>query len=637
MPNGARPVILSVDDDAATRYSRRRLLTNAGFEVIDAGNGQEALARLADRVPDLVILDVGLPDIDGYEVCRRIKGNPATALVLVVQVSASFTKSADRTRALEGGADSFIVEPADPDVLIATVNALLRLRRAEEALKQSAREWSATFDSINEGVVLLDAFSNVLRFNRAFTQLTGLGPDEVRGRTWPEVLAVLSQEDARVDASSVGGTSTRASFRRNDRWIQVGTIPMTEGPPGADRVMVLTDVSDHVRALSAAEDANRLKDEFLAVLSHELRTPLNAIVGWAHLLQSGSLDATASARAYQTITRNAQVQNQLISDILDVSRIVAGKLRLERETMPPSAAVEAALETVRPSAMAKRVKLVAEIDRSAGPVLGDSARLEQVAWNLLSNAIKFSPEDATVVVRLQQSGDTVELVVEDEGPGVKPDFLPYVFDRFRQADSSSSRPKGGLGLGLAIGRHLVELHGGTIHAANRSDRSGATFSVRIPRRDDFGAVPGAAFVPESSALAEQGPSLAGVRVLVVDDEEDTRELLTMTLERHGAEVLTAASAFEALPVLERERPDVLLSDLEMPGEDGYELIRKVRALGPQRGGRTPAAALTAYARPEDRERVFKAGFQMHLAKPTRPLDIVSAVASLMETVTDTDR
>jgi CheY-like chemotaxis protein len=208
-----------------------------------------------------------------------------------------------------------------------------------------------------------------------------------------------------------------------------------------------------------------------------------------------------------------------------------------------------------------------------------------------------------------------------------------VFDRFRQADSSSSRPKGGLGLGLAIGRHLVELHGGTIHGANRTDRRGAVFIVRIPRHEG-GTGPAAAFLPETAASAEQGPSLAGVRVLVVDDEEDTRELVVMTLEQHGAEVLTAASAFEALPVLERERPHVLLSDLEMPGEDGYEFIRKVRALGPLRGGRTPAAALTAYVRPEDRERVFKAGFQIHLAKPTRPLDIVSAVASLVDTNLD---
>jgi PAS domain S-box-containing protein len=578
-----------------------------------------------------VILDVGLPDVNGIDLCRRIKSDPDTAMILVLQVSASFTKSADRARALEGGADSFMVEPADPDVLIATINALLRLRRAEELVLQSAREWSATFDAISEGVVLLDADDRVLRGNRAFTQHTGLAAEEMAGRPWPELLEQLSRDDSRTDASTVGANGTRASFRVGDRWLQVSAMPVADAARrGAARVVVLTDVSDHMKALAAAEEANRLKDEFLAVLSHELRTPLNAIVGWAHLLQSGGLDATSTARAFQTIARNAQVQSQLISDILDVSRIVAGKLRLEREPTHVAAAVEAALETVHPSAIAKEITLKAELDREADLVFGDPARLQQVAWNLLSNAIKFSPAQGVVTVRLAAAGDDVEVLIQDEGPGIRREFLPYVFDRFRQADSSSSRPKGGLGLGLAIVRHLVELHGGAISAANRTDRSGAIFRVRIPSRavDAPGARP--ALSADTASPAEVSHSLAGVRVLIVDDEEDARELVVMTLERYGAEVLTAASSFEALPVLERERPDVLLSDLEMPGEDGYEFIRKVRALGPLRGGRTPAAAFTAYARPEDKKRVLDSGFQAHLAKPAQPNEIVSAVATLAE-------
>jgi signal transduction histidine kinase/ActR/RegA family two-component response regulator len=384
-------------------------------------------------------------------------------------------------------------------------------------------------------------------------------------------------------------------------------------------------------ALRELNEASRLKDEFLATLSHELRTPLNAIVGWAHVLQAGNVDRETTAKAIETIRRSAQAQNQLISDMLDVSRIVAGKLRLEVRPVDLAPIIEAALDTVRPSAAAKAVNLVQEIEPAAGPVLGDPDRLQQVVWNLLSNAIKFTPTGGRVRVALTALASELEVTVEDDGPGIDPEFLPHVFDRFRQADSSPSRSHGGLGLGLAIVRHLVELHGGSVRANNREGGKGAVFYVRLPRH----RLPAGGDVahPEedttgSPSWIDDAPSLAGVRVLVVDDEEDARELVATILTRCGAEVEVANSASEGLATLQRRRPDVLLSDIEMPDEDGYSLIRRVRSLPGERGGLVPAAALTAYASAQDRAKALAAGFDVHVPKPIQPAELVAVVASL---------
>ncbi|MEO8053737.1 MAG: response regulator [Acidobacteriota bacterium] len=392
---------------------------------------------------------------------------------------------------------------------------------------------------------------------------------------------------------------------------------------------------EHARLYSEAQQANRLKDEFLATLSHELRTPLHAIVGWAQMLRSGRLDASTAQRAIETIDRNAHVQNQLISDILDVSRIMAGKLRLNVASISLVDVVSAALDTVGPAAQAREVRMEQELDLEASAIVGDADRLQQVVWNLLSNAIKFGPRGSRVVVRLRRGEMQSEIVVEDEGPGIRPEFLPFVFERFRQADSSSTRPHGGLGLGLAIVRHLVELHGGTVEASNRSDgRRGALFTVRLPRRAAVASV--AALAPsevsasgaDRSLRLEEVPALDGLRVLVVDDEPDSRDMVATVLEIVGAEALVAGTAAEGLAILVREKPDVLLSDLEMPGEDGYSLIRRIRSLGAENGGLTPAAALTAYAGAEHRTKTLLAGFQLHVAKPVQPAELVAVVANL---------
>jgi PAS domain S-box-containing protein len=386
-------------------------------------------------------------------------------------------------------------------------------------------------------------------------------------------------------------------------------------------------------ARTEAEQANRLKDEFLATLSHELRSPLNAIVSWAHILCEPGLDPFTASRAVQAIDRNARAQAQLVADLLDVSRIITGKFHMSLGPVRLSDLIESAADTVGPAARARDIVLELAIDPAIGPVLGDASRLQQVIWNLLSNAIKFAPPAGRVQVRLEDADSCIKLSVTDDGPGIDPAFLPYVFDRFRQADSSSTRRHGGLGLGLAIVRHLVELHGGTVEARNREDRPGAMLIVRLPRRQsasaDSASVEQGAPAGSRGKGAQPAPSLQDVSVLVVDDETDTREAMAIGLGRHGARVATASSASEALGALARERPQVLVADIGMAGEDGYALLKKVRALPAERGGATPAIALTGYANPQDRVDALRAGFQIHVSKPVTPAELAAAVASLV--------
>jgi signal transduction histidine kinase/ActR/RegA family two-component response regulator len=381
-------------------------------------------------------------------------------------------------------------------------------------------------------------------------------------------------------------------------------------------------------ARGVAEAACRLKDDFLATVSHELRTPLTSILGWSNLLRSGALDEESTAKAFDVIERNAQNQKRLIDDLLDVSRIIGGKLLLDVREIELARIVEDAVEVVRPAAAAKGIRVVSSFDPEVWTVSGDAGRLRQVVWNLLSNAVKFTPEGGHVEVRVERDGSRARVAVSDTGKGIAPDFLPHVFERFRQADAKTTRAFDGLGLGLAIVRHLVEAHGGTVRAESPGEGLGTTFSIYLPLSAVRATSP--ARTDHLGLLNASGVSvsLRGVRVLAVDDNSDTRDLVEVVLNRCGAEVRSSASAGEALDVLGEWRPDVLLSDIGMPHEDGYELIRRVRSLEASQGGRVPAAALTAYARDEDRGQTLAAGFQMHLVKPVNPAELIAAVASL---------
>ncbi len=385
-------------------------------------------------------------------------------------------------------------------------------------------------------------------------------------------------------------------------------------------------------ARSTAETASRMKDEFLAVLSHELRTPLNSMLGWSKLLRSRKFDEATTARALETIERNAQLQSQLIEDILDVSRIIRGKLRLNIRPINLSPVIESAIDAVRPAANAKAIQLELVPNDSIGLVSADSDRIQQVLWNLLSNAIKFTPDNGKVKVQLDSTDSQVQIQVIDTGKGISPEFLPYVFERFSQADSTSTRYYGGLGLGLAIVRHLVELHGGTVKADSLGDGKGSTFTIYIPLLQASTQVEKHLSNAEKHsatflALTQENSLLSGLKVLVVDDSADTLAYLTVAIEQYGAKVFAIASGSEAIIALKNFSPDVLISDIGMPDQDGYDLIKQVRSL--EQLGQIPAMALTAYAREEDRTRALAAGFQMYLSKPVEPEKLASAIAQLV--------
>jgi PAS domain S-box-containing protein len=389
--------------------------------------------------------------------------------------------------------------------------------------------------------------------------------------------------------------------------------------------------SSEQRARRSADVANRAKDEFLAVVSHELRTPLNAIMGWAKLLTRPEFDERRRVGALETIERNAVAMAQLIEDLLDMSRVISGKMRLELEQVELGRVVESALDTVRPAAAAKGIELTATIDPTVGPISADPTRLQQIVWNLLSNAVKYTAKGGRARIDVTRADATLEIVVQDTGKGINPAFLPFVFEAFRQEDASASRTRGGLGLGLAITKQLVELHGGRIGAESEGEGRGSTFHVSLPLAPatKLRVVPDrAGRLIRTDATFERPPQLRGLRVLVVDDEEDARRLVGAILQDCGCEVTLASSVEEALARIAELKPDVLLSDIGMPEEDGYDLIEKVRALPPERGGDVPAAALTAYARPEDRRRMLNAGYSIHLAKPIEPAELVAVVTTL---------
>ena len=497
----------------------------------------------------------------------------------------------------------------------------------------------------------------VLWYNDRWYEYTGTRPEEMEGRGWhsvtdPETLPAIWDQ----------WQSSIASGERFDMMFPLRGADgvfrtfLTRVAPVHDSAGNLalwfgtnTDVSEQQRMLverqqllasekaarQQAEEEGRLKDEFLATLSHELRTPLNAILGWSSLMRRGTLTQRLAEEGVQVIERNARAQAQLIEDLLDMSRIISGRIRLEVQPVELPQAVDAALEAVQPGADAKGVRIEKLLDARVAPVLGDPIRLQQIAWNLLNNAVKFTPRGGTVRVRVERVTDEARIIVDDTGEGIRPDFLPHVFDRFRQADGTTTRRHGGLGLGLAIVKQLVELHGGEVSASSEGVGRGARFIVSLPASLGAGPPTPSQYQPPQlgqltpSALPTGAPRLAGVRVLVVDDEPDARDLLRVVLEGCGAAVTIAASALEALEALRRSPPAVLVSDIGMPGMDGYDLIRRVRELGIAEGGSTPALALTAFAREADRTRALAAGYQEHLAKPADPLQLATTVATLV--------
>jgi PAS domain S-box-containing protein len=564
---------------------------------------------------------------------------------------------------------TLIERPVRVMTLLSTFRSALRARRrqydvreslngernAKEALRQSEERLRIALDAARLGAWQLDLATRRLDCTSICKTNFGLPPDAAF--SYDALLAAIHPDDrAGMLAAVERALGKREAYRAEYRvfwpdgslhWILAsGRAHYDESGAPRSMVGVTLDITERKRAeeereqlltreraaRSEAEAASRLKDEFLATVSHELRTPLTAMLGWAHLLRVNQLDEEGREHAVTVIERNARSQQQLIEDLLDVSRIITGKLRLDVRPIDPAALIEAAVEAVLPAAEAKRIRIRKMIDTGASFVSGDPARLQQVVWNLLSNAIKFTPHGGNVAVQLKHINAHVEISITDSGDGIKSEFLPFVFDRFRQADGSTSRLHGGLGLGLAIVRHLVELHGGTVRAESEGEGQGATFTVNLPLMPVYRrATDGERAHPAARAKLvpiEGADDLGGLKVLVVDDEIDTLELISVSLAQCGATVTTASSSAEALRQLEHLMPDAIISDIGMPLEDGFEFMRKVRELPPERGGTIPAVALTAYARAEDSQRAKLAGYQVHVPKPVELAELVAIVASV---------
>ncbi len=443
-----------------------------------------------------------------------------------------------------------------------------------------------------------------------------------------ETLPVVEEDWLRLDGTSVTVEAVAAAIPwQGGRAIQVVLRDVTDRKR-AEREKSKLLASERV-ARSNAEHANRMKDEFLATLSHELRTPLNAILGWSQLLRTGMSDKEELTQGLDTIERNARAQTQLIEDLLDMSRIISGKLRLDIQSIAPITFITNAIETVRPAAEAKAIRIEQMLDPAAGPVSGDPNRLQQIAWNLLSNAVKFTPRGGKVQVLLRRVNSHIEMTVTDSGQGISSEFLPFIFERFRQADATTTRRHGGLGLGLSIAKQLIDLHGGSIEAQSPGEGQGSTFIVRLPLVAVHPTDGNGGIRPESVRAPLEGdrkPDLTGLRILVVDDEPDSRDLIKRVLQSCHAEVKTAASAAEALPML--SGADVLLSDIGMPDVDGYEFLRRIRTQGSPEIRKIPAIALTAFARSEDRTRALLAGYQVHISKPVSASELIATVASV---------
>ena len=548
-------------------------------------------------------------------------------------------------------------------------------RQARRALDKASERLKLALDAARLGDWSWDPQTDVVTMSETAANLFGIPPGTNMTRT--RMLGLLHVDDRElakhaVEQAMVNHTDYDIEYRvnRDDGsmvWVSskgrgIYTDGIVTGLLGfvqdistrkkneetlreqADALRRLNEVAQRARAEAEqaaaqnerlyrqAEESSRLKEEFLATISHELRTPLSAILGWSRMLRLGQLSPENSAKALDTIERNARAQAQLVDDLLDVSRIITGKLRMDVRPADPNVFIDAAVEAVKPAADAKGVRVQKVVDTGPISIPGDPVRLQQVVWNLLANAIKFTPRGGRVQIRSERVNSHLEIIVSDTGQGISSDFLPHVFDRFRQADQKTSRHHGGMGLGLAIVRHLVEMHGGNVRASSEGEGKGATFTVMLPitpvyQVDDSGSRvhPGARDLLPANDVSDR---LDGLTVLIVDDEADTRELLRQGLEYCGASVRVAGSATQALNELQMARPDILISDIGMPGCDGYDLIRKVRSLPPEKGGKIAAIALTAYTRVEDRLQALRAGYDMHVPKPVELAELVAVAASV---------
>lgn len=597
-----RQKILVVDDNAASLYATSRILRAADFEVIEAVTGTDALALATPEV-DLIVLDINLPDIDGLEVCRQLRARSDAAYLPIVHLSATFVTSVDKAQGLSAGADSYLTHPADPAVLVATVRALLFARQSDAVRRTADSRFRAVFQLASSGIALLDSEMVCIEANPAFCALAGLTRTEISGRHMSSLLA--REQRSLCD-------QINAALRTQGHWD--GTIPVlrddgshanvewrivAESSDGT-RIALATDVTERRRAEAErdnllageraargeAERLNRVKDEFLATLSHELRNPLSAILGWVSVLKRTAGATPEILKGLEVIERNSKLQTHLIADLLDYAGMRFGKMNMDIVAINPTVALQSAHAVVAPLATAKNVTLEWQVADQDSHVMGDDARLQQIVWNLVSNAVKFTPAGGRVTVSGRAHDGHYEIAVTDTGRGISAEFLPHIFDRFSQQDSGLNKSFAGLGIGLTIVKHLVEVHSGTIEAHSDGEGHGACFTVRFPLTQRH---------PQARPMAS-GAVLTGLAVLVVEDDSDTRAFIARILTEAGARVTEAASGDEALAAIQTNAPSVLVSDIGMAKQDGYQLIRTVREAG-FTADKLPAVALTAFSAP----------------------------------------
>jgi PAS domain S-box-containing protein len=623
-------------------------------EIIPVVTRTEYLTALENNSFDLILSDYTLPSFDGIS-ALKIAQQICPDLPFIFVTATLGEEVAIET--LKSGATDYVLKQK-LGRLAQSVKRALREQREKQARKlaeaelyRREQEFRALVENSPDIIARLDPQLRHLYVNPAIIQATGISSENFLGKTnreleFPEKLC--DAWEASLQQVLITGEGGMFDFEfptpNGTRYYQSRIVPEFALDGSIQSLLSITrDVTDDKLAELALrnneaklrqqakelEQANRLKDEFLAVLSHELRSPLNPILGWATLLQSRQCDQVTTKRALQTIERNAMLQTRLIEDLLDISRIMQGKLKLNSEPINLISTIEAAIETMRLAATTKSIVVRFTFDSAIGEVAGDASRLQQIFWNLLSNAIKFTPAGGQVNLSLTKQGNHAKIQVQDTGIGISAEFLPHVFEHFRQADSSSTRTYSGLGLGLAIVRYLVEQHGGTVRAESLGQGQGATFTVILPLSkpeepdsNDQLNQSSSSIIDDSSLLLE------GLQVLVVDDEFDTREFVAFVLEDSGAVVKAVSSASEAIKALQERKPDVLVSDIGMPEDDGYSLLSKIRLVEPIFAKQMKAIALTAYAREEDRQQALKSGFQIHMTKPVDPTNLVAAVASL---------
>jgi PAS domain S-box-containing protein len=635
----SRPLRILIVEDDPTFRSVLQLLLGKEWDVEAVPDAESALLRVREARPHLMLVDFMLPGMDGVELARVLREDPQTRGIPVVMLS-GVADVHDRERALDCGILDVLAKPVSERDLRRRVESLAdvaaahrgMLDAAHERLKVAEERLRLLSENIRDyAIVMLGVDGTMEGWNSGAVAIHGWSEDEVLGRhvsllfpdaEGPRVSRLLGEAAVTHSAHDSGW-----QVRKDGRAFWADTVATAlYGEPGLRGFAMITrDLTERRRVederermLAEARAANLAKEQFLATLSHELRTPLNAIIGWVHLLRSGSLDEQKAAHALQVVDRNARHQARMVADILDLSRIMVSRARLDTAPTSVTSAVSAALDTARPAASAKRLTLEVDLAEVA-LVMGDGPRLEQVVSNVLDNAIKFTPAGGRVTVTTRHQDGQVRVVVADEGPGIPAEFLPRVFSPFEQVDSSATRQHGGMGLGLSLARLLVERHGGSIELDSAPGR-GTTVTIVLPAIGEGGGA--------GPDVAEVPVDLTGLRVLVVDDHPDTLEFVSTLLSSAGAAPLLARGADEALGLLLRARPDVLLADLEMPGRSGLDLIRTLRALPAESGGAVPAAAFTASVRPEDRAGALAAGYDTHIGKPVRPDELVRTMALL---------